>query len=483
MKNKNAYHLLLTLIILAVFATMLMFIAEIRQSREVMPGITAQISTNSINQATIQEINVEDSPCENVIDFETNAIGQAFTIGDYVQDQYVGFGVQITTSDPTNHPLLIFDSRNPTGNWKNLDVPDKETSGNLLIVSKAGNQENPSVLGAGGTFTFTFSLPTTIMSFDAIDIDTNESGGTARLYDKDQNEIASFPLLTAGDNTVQTVEVDVKNIHQMAISFVGSGAIDNIKFCPLPGNCNGSDDNIAIDKAYIKTEIFDGDNMDRRASDYFGRAACDTNANGLVEAGDITCLDLHDENRQCNSKINTHTSSIILSDVVLQPSDHVIVVPIRLIDHSESEIESMTISLKFDTEVLQAYDDDKTPQLVDNDGTGSPDEKSSPCQWIGNDTRRSELLDEGIINLFISLSDISTVNTPICSLVFKVVTVPLTTDLLETTVEFSETVPPTCGSDEGGYVPCEGVGSLITINKFPTIYLPFIINQSSSFGG
>ena len=168
-----------------------------------------------------------DSPThDGVLDFNS------LSAGDLVNAQFIESGVRISSLDP-DHPVMVFDSANPTGNDFDLGTSG---NGNLLILSEDGDASDPDDDRDGGTMVFEFSGPATINSLDFID---QGRGTLIRLYDDDGNMMTQINVPRGFDNTVITQAINVAGVSRMEVEFQGSGAVDNLNFTLE----NASDDN------------------------------------------------------------------------------------------------------------------------------------------------------------------------------------------------------------------------------------------------
>ena len=51
------------------------------------------------------------SLCLPILDFETDTAGAALVAGQIIDTEWAAWGVRVTTSSPSNHPAMIFNSR------------------------------------------------------------------------------------------------------------------------------------------------------------------------------------------------------------------------------------------------------------------------------------------------------------------------------------------------------------------------------------
>ncbi|MBB6611285.1 hypothetical protein H7F15_09575 [Pontibacter sp. Tf4] len=135
-----------------------------------------------------------------------------------------------------NH-AAIFNSEMPTGDDEDLYTPDW---GKVLII----NQDRTNVPNDnqwGGVLELDFSAfgPVTMTSLRALDIDEYEDWSWVVLYDGAGNELYRVQLQPLGNNSKQIVDLgNTEGVMKMrvyldgtGVDYVGSGAIDEIKFC------------------------------------------------------------------------------------------------------------------------------------------------------------------------------------------------------------------------------------------------------------
>jgi Tol biopolymer transport system component len=191
------------------------------------------------------------STCSWILDFETDAFGQALSRGQIIDDEWAAFGIHITTKDPGKHPAMIFDSSTPTGYDYDLGTPNKDFGGpgcgsggsegapgenrypleNVLIISEDKDQNDPDDYYAGGTFIFTFDNPAKVESIQLLDIDANETTAKVRAYDAAGQALGVFNALPLGNNSVQNLQLQLGNVSRLEVYLPSSGAIASIHFC------------------------------------------------------------------------------------------------------------------------------------------------------------------------------------------------------------------------------------------------------------
>ena len=70
-----------------------------------------------------------DSVWLPTLDFEAASDGRPLQTGEIIAEQWASLGVHVTTHDPTNHPAMIFDSANPTGDDDDLGSTNEDFGG------------------------------------------------------------------------------------------------------------------------------------------------------------------------------------------------------------------------------------------------------------------------------------------------------------------------------------------------------------------
>lgn len=190
------------------------------------------------------------------IDWETDCNGNPFQAGHYVQpNDYDCIGVTITNGLGPNHPIVLFDSDNPTGGDTDLGTPSSncpscvnpcpgmsnDPNGGLTNCSPAGltliTEENPSDNNNDGLedvpddfdqslYTFCFDAPVTISTLDFLD----DSNGFLNFTHFDGS--TSSALLIGGlDNDQFTQVFDVSDVMCMEVEYTTSGALALVNFC------------------------------------------------------------------------------------------------------------------------------------------------------------------------------------------------------------------------------------------------------------
>ena len=105
--------------------------------------------------------------------------------------------------------------------------------GNVLIVQEPG-ADCPDDNVDGGMIIFDFEVPAEIVySMGILDIDYASSLTVSHLVDGDMDETV-FNLELLGDNSYQTVEINIENVKQIKLTLSRSGGVTSLSFCYPP---------------------------------------------------------------------------------------------------------------------------------------------------------------------------------------------------------------------------------------------------------
>lgn len=170
-----------------------------------------------------------------VVDFDTDANGNAIAAGEIVDDEYADWGLNISSHSMYHNPSMIFDTENPTGGDWDLATPGYHSSnttplGNVLIISEDGKSYDPDDNYRGGDLKFKFDKEVRVDSVSLLDIDRGESGGKIKLYDADHNLINMVNIPGVGDNSVQTLDIDTDGVAKMIVWLESSGSVSGVEF-------------------------------------------------------------------------------------------------------------------------------------------------------------------------------------------------------------------------------------------------------------
>lgn len=199
--------------------------------------------------------------CFGTLDFSVDGGGAPLSAGQIVDDEFAAMGMQVLTGDPANHPVMVFDTANPTGGDWDLGTPNQDFGGpgigsggssgapgqndtalgHALILSEDQDSGDPDDNGGGGVFIFLFDGPVEVVSVRVLDVDGGEDDGAVTAFDGAGMPLASVSLAPLGDNSVQQALLDATGVRRLEVSLEGSGALAEIVSCP-PGDDDDDDD-------------------------------------------------------------------------------------------------------------------------------------------------------------------------------------------------------------------------------------------------
>ena len=157
-----------------------------------------------------------------------DADGNSLVPGQIIDDEFSGLGITVTTSDPINHPLMIFQTAAPTGGDTDLGTPNVDFGGpgvgdggaadmagrnglprgQILIVSEDANSGDPNDYDGPSVIDFVFDPPMPLVTeVHILDIDNPANGGFVTAFDADGFEIQSQPILPLGNNSFRVVPI------------------------------------------------------------------------------------------------------------------------------------------------------------------------------------------------------------------------------------------------------------------------------------
>ena len=103
--------------------------------------------------------------------------------------------------------------------------------GNVLIIQESNAfMEQPDDNAFGGTIIFDFTPQAeTVYAVGVMDIDGSDSKISVEHGDGSTSEPKTIHGL--GENSVQTIPVNLENVSRLSVFFPGSGAVTSISFC------------------------------------------------------------------------------------------------------------------------------------------------------------------------------------------------------------------------------------------------------------
>ncbi|MCA9770950.1 MAG: DUF4215 domain-containing protein, partial [Myxococcales bacterium] len=154
---------------------------------------------------------------------------------------------------------IAFDSANPTGGDNDLGTPNQafggpgvgaggastnmKALGNLLISAENvvdqnhdGLVDSPDDDAGGALLVFTFDRPMCLIDVDLVDVESNEAPASFSSFDGDGNLIGTVEALGLGDNSYQSLVLNVCGVKTLKVRLLGSGGMDNLRLCP-DGEC------------------------------------------------------------------------------------------------------------------------------------------------------------------------------------------------------------------------------------------------------
>ena len=215
-------------------------------------GMLTNVATVHISNPDVRPENNSDAHTMLVmpatLDFSMDANGDPIVAGQLIDDEWSAAGIHVTTYFADRHPVMVFDSSNPTGGDPDLGTPNEAFGGpgvgagggigmpgvndvplgNLLIISEDGDASDPDDDAHGGSIYFDFDTPQAIYSLQLVDI--NSWNGLIRVRDINGNWLADYPTMPMGDNSVQTIIIDTNNVGRLEVHIHGSGGLANIIF-------------------------------------------------------------------------------------------------------------------------------------------------------------------------------------------------------------------------------------------------------------
>ena len=191
--------------------------------------------------------------CLPTIGFETDAANASLVAGQIIDNEWAAWGVRVTTHNPALYPAMIFDTAHPTGGDIDLGTPNADFGGpgvgaggrsgkpgvndralgKVLIIAERNNPTDPDDNADGGTLVFTFDYSVRMDEVQILDIDDTHAAGVVRAYSDAAGDqlVATGRMLGLGDNSVQTVVLNARNVRRLEIAFPASSAVANIVSC------------------------------------------------------------------------------------------------------------------------------------------------------------------------------------------------------------------------------------------------------------
>ncbi len=198
-------------------------------------GSQIKIFHNDVTNNVADGILLLDTNNSKIIGNTSTNNGQVFSTNDVTVD-FAGFaaGTILTNQIPGitvdafggSGDAMIFDTNNPTGGDTDLGFTDQ---GNALIISEDGDTSDPDDNAGGGDLKFTFDSEVTVNQITLLDIDSGETA-KVKLFDEHGSLIATFDSASLGDNTVETIDINVDGVASMIVWLSGSGAVSGFEY-------------------------------------------------------------------------------------------------------------------------------------------------------------------------------------------------------------------------------------------------------------
>lgn len=199
------------------------------------------------------------STCSHAkISFEYSAKGVKLQGGEYLQNEWIEYGLSLSASGGKGLLPRLFDTsvyRDPSEQDGDADLgspnracrppgpgsgdggaPGKEGEnceplGNVLIVQEEG-VEVPDDSGTGGEIVFDFSIQaTTVDEMGFLDIEDETRVVVTHLTKQGDQMETVFDLPLLGDNSKQTLEIYLEHVTEIRVVMSKSGAVTFVSFC------------------------------------------------------------------------------------------------------------------------------------------------------------------------------------------------------------------------------------------------------------
>jgi hypothetical protein len=190
--------------------------------------------------------------CPTCINFDDTGMGIPLNLkaGTEIKEQFASLGVHVSCKNQAaGHPnkAIIFDSDNPTGGDTDLATPgygfgNTIAEHKIIVIAEndvdANNDglvDDPDDEAKGGNIFFDFDFPVEIESLTFIDVDGLEASWV-QCIDNSNQIVGTVPLANLGDNSRQTIAINLTNVIRFKVHFGGSGSVAGFCFCSDPPN-------------------------------------------------------------------------------------------------------------------------------------------------------------------------------------------------------------------------------------------------------
>ncbi len=226
------------------------------------PGPDNNVKTLYFNVENVRRMDVKFggsgglglvSYCPTCINFDETSkdIPLNYPAGTIITNQFanLGFNVSAVNKNGGYMPAVIFDSANPTGGDTDLATPgygfgNNVAEGKILIIQEhnvdANNDgliDDPDDNADGGNMFFDFDFDVHVDNLTFIDVDGLEMSWVQGI-DSNNQIVGTVNLANLGDNSRQTINIDLDNVRRFKVHFGGSGSVAGFCFCSNPPNDN-----------------------------------------------------------------------------------------------------------------------------------------------------------------------------------------------------------------------------------------------------
>ena len=191
--------------------------------------------------------------CLPTIDFEIDSAGASMVAGQKIDTEWGAWGVRVATNGGSSHPAMIFDTAGPTGNDPDLGAPNQDFGGpgvgeggrlnrpgqngtplgKVLMIGETSNSALPDDNANGGKIFFNFDFPVRMDEVQILDIDDVNAAGTVKAYSDTGGTtlVATGNMLGLGNNSIQRIGLNGRNVRRLEINFPASGGVASIISC------------------------------------------------------------------------------------------------------------------------------------------------------------------------------------------------------------------------------------------------------------
>ncbi|QDV05415.1 hypothetical protein Poly30_09120 [Planctomycetes bacterium Poly30] len=193
-------------------------------------------------------------------------------VGEVIANQWSAVNMTVSAVSSTN-TVAVFDTANPSGGDTDLATPgygfgNGAALGHVLVMPDAlvhtngdGLLENVSDDAAGGVMRFDFAEPYRMCSATILDID-DANFSELRFYIGDTMSLETIPLTNLGDNSLQTLTFDKRNVRRFELVLGGSGALARLGMVPCPLLVNLDENPFGAPRPEVAGDVLTGQYAD-----------------------------------------------------------------------------------------------------------------------------------------------------------------------------------------------------------------------------